>query len=63
METKQKKNIHKLATWSRLFTLDLENEQTRVKLRDNSHRNVTPVSSHTTALNGAAASPTDNNTK
>jgi hypothetical protein len=51
------RNIRKVATWSHLFTPNLENEQTHITLRDNPNRNVTPLSSHTTTLNGAAASP------
>jgi hypothetical protein len=51
---RSERNIRKVATWSHLFTPDLENDQTHITLRDNPNCNVTPLSSHTT-LNGAAA--------
>jgi hypothetical protein len=50
-ETQQKKNIHRVATRNRLFNPELENNQTRVTLRENPDRNVTLLSSHATTLN------------
>jgi hypothetical protein len=46
----------RVATRSRLFTRQLENDQTHITLRDNLDRTVTPLSDHKTTL-GAAVRP------
>jgi hypothetical protein len=56
-ETQLKKTIHKVVTWSHVFTPYLENDQTYITLRDNPNHNATPLCSHTTILSGPAANP------